>query len=123
MQRNFSVPIFVSAPNRNQIEKNWLANAVKKSGQSRQCQVASLILIGRDVVPRRIDPVGVRFAQLHLDLNHNGFALMEFFTKSAALVMSHGCWFEIGVMKMIIVLPKQSKKLNFVRYEKPTAQN
>ena len=88
-----------------------------------QCQVASLILIGRDVVPRRIDPVGVRFAQLHLDLNHNGFALMEFFTKSAALVMSHGCWFEIGFMKMIIVLPKQSKKLNFVRYEKPTAQN
>ena len=85
--------------------------------------MASLILIGRDVVPRRIDPVGVRFAQLHLDLNHNGCALMEFFTKSAALVMSHGCWFEIGVMKVIIVLPKQSKKLNFVRYEKPTAQN
>ena len=95
----------------------------KKSGQSRQCQLTSLILIGRDLVPRRIDPVGVRFAQLHLDLNHNGFALMEFFTKSAALVMSHGCWFEIGVMKMIIALPKQSKNLNFGRHENPTAQN
>ena len=53
--------------------------------------MASLILIGRDVVPRRIDPVGVRFAQLHLDLNQNGFELTEFFTKSAAVVMSHGC--------------------------------
>ena len=85
--------------------------------------MASLNLIGRDVVPRRIDPVGVRFAQLHLDLNQNGFELTEFFTKSAAVVMSHGCWFEIGVMNMIIVLPKQSKKLNFGRHENPTAQN
>ena len=66
---------------------------------------------------------GGRFARLHHDLIHNGFALMEFFTKSAALVMSHGCWFEIGVMKMIIVLPKQSKNLNFGRHENPTAQN
>ena len=68
--------------------------------------MASLNLIGRDVVPRRIDPAGMRFAQLHLDLNHNGFELTEFFTKSAALVMIHGCCFEIGVMKMIIVLLK-----------------
>ena len=66
---------------------------------------------------------GGRLVRLNRDLIRNGFELTEFLTKSAALVMSHGCWFEIGVMKMIIVLPKQSKKLNFERYEKPTAQN
>ena len=77
-----------------------------KSGQSRQYQVASRILIGRDLVPRRIDAVGVRFRQLHLILKHNGFELTDFLTKSAALLMSHGSWFEIGVTRMIIVLPK-----------------
>ena len=66
---------------------------------------------------------GRRFARLHHDLIHNGFELTEFLTKRTALVMSHGSWFEIGVMKMIIVLPKQSKKLNFGRHENPTAQN
>ena len=36
---------------------------------------------------------GERFTRLHHDLIHNGFGLMEFFTKRAALVMSHGCLF------------------------------
>ena len=82
----------------------WLADAVKKSSQPRQCQVASLILIGRDVVPRRIAPVGGRFARLHHDLIHNGFGLTEFFTKRAAFGLSHVCWFGGGVKQVITVL-------------------
>ena len=34
---------------------------------------------------------GGRFAPLHHDLIHNGFGLMEFFTKRAAFGLSHVC--------------------------------
>ncbi len=36
---------------------------------------------------------GGEAARLDRDLIHNGFGLTEFFTKRAALVMSHGCLF------------------------------
>ena len=49
---------------------------------------------------------GGRFARLHHDLIHNGFGLMEFLTKRAEFVMSHGCLFGVGVKKVIIVLLK-----------------
>ena len=47
-----------------------------------------------------------RFARLHHDLIHNGCGLTEFFTKRAALVISHGCCFGGGVKQVIIVLHK-----------------
>ena len=65
----------------------------------------SSILDGRNRAPCRIWPGG-RFARLHHDLIHNGFGLTEFFTKRAALVMSHGGGFGGGVKKVIIVLLK-----------------
>ena len=34
---------------------------------------------------------GGGLTRLHYDLIHNGFGLTEFFTKRAALVMSHVC--------------------------------